>query len=48
MQTATDIVGIYAIMSSSVLGRNYEQHKPALGKVKLHNSAKESTSAFER
>jgi uncharacterized protein YbjT (DUF2867 family) len=46
--TAADIVDIYASMNSGALGEDYEQHKPALGKVKLEDFAKEFAAAFER
>lgn len=45
--TAADIVDIYASMSSGVLAEDYEQHKPALGKVKLEDFAKEFAAAFQ-
>ena len=44
--TAADIVTIYASMSSGALGEDYEQHKPALGKVNLEAFAKEFAAAF--
>jgi uncharacterized protein YbjT (DUF2867 family) len=44
--TAADVVDIYASMSSGALAEDYEQHKPALGKVKLENFAKEFAAAF--
>ncbi|RZK32543.1 MAG: NAD-dependent epimerase/dehydratase family protein [Hymenobacter sp.] len=44
--TAADIVDIYASMSSGALGEDYAQHKPALGKVKLEDFAKEFAAAF--
>ncbi|MGI4742396.1 MAG: NAD(P)H-binding protein [Janthinobacterium lividum] len=44
--TAADIVDIYASMNSGALGEDYEQHKPALGKVKLEDFAKEFAAAF--
>jgi uncharacterized protein YbjT (DUF2867 family) len=44
--TAADIVDIYASMSSGALAEDYEQHKPALGKVKLEDFAKEFAAAF--
>jgi uncharacterized protein YbjT (DUF2867 family) len=44
--TAADIVDIYASMSSGALAEDYEQHKPALGKVKLEEFAKEFAAAF--
>jgi len=44
--TAADIVDIYASMSSGALAEDYAQHKPALGKVKLADFAKEFAAAF--
>lgn len=44
--TAADIVDIYASMSSGTLAEDYEQQKPALGKVKLADFAKEFAAAF--
>ena len=44
--TAADIVDIYASMNSGALGEDYEQHKPALGRVKLEDFAKEFAAAF--
>jgi uncharacterized protein YbjT (DUF2867 family) len=44
--TAADIVDIYASMNSGALAEEYEQHKPALGKVKLEDFAKEFAAAF--
>ena len=44
--TAADIVDIYASMNSGALGEDYEQHKPALGKVKLEEFAKEFAAVF--
>jgi uncharacterized protein YbjT (DUF2867 family) len=44
--TTTDIVDIYASMNSGALAEDYEQHKPALGKVKLEDFAKEFAAAF--
>jgi uncharacterized protein YbjT (DUF2867 family) len=44
--TAADIVDIYASMNSGALAEDYEQHKPALGKVKLEEFAKEFAAAF--
>ncbi|MDJ0364683.1 NAD(P)H-binding protein [Hymenobacter sp. H14-R3] len=44
--TAADVVAIYASMSSGKLGEDYEQHKPALGQVKLEDFAKEFAAAF--
>lgn len=44
--TAADVVDIYASMSSGALAEDYEQHKPALGKVKLEDFAKEFAAAF--
>jgi hypothetical protein len=44
--TTADIVDIYASMSSGALAEDYEQHKPALGKVKLEEFAKEFAAAF--
>jgi uncharacterized protein YbjT (DUF2867 family) len=44
--TAADVVDIYASMNSGALGEDYEQHKPALGKVKLEDFAKEFAAAF--
>jgi uncharacterized protein YbjT (DUF2867 family) len=45
--TAADIVDIYASMSSGALAEDYEQRKPALGKVKLEDFAKEFAAAFQ-
>jgi len=45
--TAADIVDIYASMSNGTLGEDYEQHKPALGKVKLEDFAQEFAAAFK-
>lgn len=45
-RTAAEIVGIYASIRNGVLGADYEQHKPALGQVKLEDSAKEFAAAF--
>lgn len=33
-------------MNSGALGEDYEQHKPALGQVKLEDFAKEFAAAF--
>ncbi|MVN75124.1 NAD(P)H-binding protein [Hymenobacter sp. HMF4947] len=44
--TAADIVDIYASMSSGTLAEDYEQHKPALSKVKLEDFAQEFAAAF--
>ena len=44
--TAADIVDIYASMSSGALAEDYQQHKPALGQVKLEDFAKEFAPAF--
>jgi len=44
--TAADIVDIYASMNSGALAEDYAQHKPALGKVKLADFAKEFAAAF--
>ncbi|MGI4834179.1 MAG: NmrA family NAD(P)-binding protein [Janthinobacterium lividum] len=44
--TAADVVDIYASMSSGALGEDYEQHKPALGAVKLEDFAREFAAAF--
>lgn len=46
--TAADVVDIYASMNSGALGEDYEQHKPALGKVKLEDFAQEFAAAFKR
>jgi uncharacterized protein YbjT (DUF2867 family) len=46
--TAADIVAIYASMNSGTLAEDYEHHKPALGKVKLEDFAKEFAAAFQR
>jgi len=43
---AADIVDIYVSMNRGALGEDYEQHKPALGKVKLEDFAKEFAAAF--
>ncbi|GAA4496487.1 NmrA family NAD(P)-binding protein [Hymenobacter ginsengisoli] len=45
--TAADVVDIYASMNSGALAEDYEQHKPALGKVKLEDFAKEFAAAFQ-
>jgi uncharacterized protein YbjT (DUF2867 family) len=44
--TAADIVDIYTSMSNGTLGEDYEQHKPALGTVKLEDFAKEFAAGF--
>ena len=46
--TAADVVDIYASMNSGALGEDYEQHKPALGKVKLEDFAQEFAAAFKQ
>ncbi len=43
---AAEIVAIYASIHSGALGEDYEQHKPALGQVKLEDFAKEFAAAF--
>ncbi|MGI4862904.1 MAG: NAD(P)H-binding protein [Janthinobacterium lividum] len=43
---AAEIVDIYASIRSGALGADYEQHKPALGQVKLEEFAKEFAAAF--
>jgi len=43
---AAEIVDIYASIRSGALGEDYEQHKPALGQVKLEDFAKEFAAAF--
>ena len=44
---ATEIVDIYASIGNGTLGEDYEQHKPALGQVKLEDFAHEFATAFK-
>ena len=46
--TAADVVDIYASMNSGALGEDYEQHRPALGQVKLEEFAQEFAAAFKQ
>jgi uncharacterized protein YbjT (DUF2867 family) len=46
LSIANDVVDIYASMNNGILGEDYEQHKPTLGKVKLEDFAKEFAAAF--
>ena len=41
-----EIVDIYASINSGALGEDYEQHKPALGQVKLEDLTKEFAAVF--
>ncbi|MDO7883993.1 NAD(P)H-binding protein [Hymenobacter cheonanensis] len=43
---AGEIVDIYTSIGSGALGEDYELHKPALGRVKLEDFAKEFAAAF--
>ncbi|WP_210521578.1 NAD(P)H-binding protein [Hymenobacter terricola] len=43
---ATGIVELYASINSGALGADYELHKPAMGKVKLEDFAREFAAAF--
>jgi hypothetical protein len=38
----------YASMNSGALAEDYEQYKPAVGKVKLGDFAKEFAAAFKQ
>jgi hypothetical protein len=40
------IVDIYVSMTSGTLSEDYEQHKPALGKMKLKEFTREFAAAF--
>ncbi|OWP64147.1 NAD-dependent dehydratase [Hymenobacter amundsenii] len=43
---ASEIADIYASIGSGKLGEDYEQHKPAMGQVKLEDFAQEFAAAF--
>ena len=46
--SATGIVDLYTSLRTGRLGQDYERHKPALGKVKLEDFAREFAGAFNR
>jgi uncharacterized protein YbjT (DUF2867 family) len=43
---AAEVVDIYASINSGTLGEDYWQHRPALGKIKLEDFAREFAAAF--